>query len=370
MKKIGSVIALTLILNAAFTFFLFEQFKASQAKQSFIPQQPSQLVNYKPNFTNTKPYTFTAPNDFVEVSARVTPAVVNITSRSRNGGYAVSGGSGVIVSSDGFIITNNHVIDGGGELEVTLNDNRQFEAKILGVDPTTDLALIKIRARDLPTIDYGDSDIVQTGEWVLAVGNPFNLASTVTAGIVSAKGRSIDILSGSYSIESFIQTDAVVNPGNSGGALVNTNGELVGINTAIISESGGYEGYSFAIPSNLVKKVVRDLREFGKVQRAILGVNIRTVNASLAENLSLPNVAGIHIDRVHTGSSAELAGLKAKDVIVGINGVETNSVPQLQEQVARYSPGESISLDIFRNGRKIRKYDVKLKALDTASTFR
>lgn len=369
MKKTGFIVVLTLMINAAFTLFLFDQFKTTFVEQN-ASQQPTQLVNYKPDFTNTKPYTFVAPNDFVEVSAKVTPAVVNITSRSRSGGFPVSGGSGVIISSDGFIITNNHVIDSGGELEVTLSDNRRFDAKILGVDPTTDLALLKIRGRDLPTVRYGDSDKVQTGEWVMAVGNPFNLASTVTAGIVSAKGRNINILSGSYSIESFIQTDAVVNPGNSGGALVNTQGELVGINTAIISESGGYEGYSFAIPSNLVKKVVRDLREYGKVQRAILGVNIRTVDASLAENLSLPSVAGIHIDRVHSGSSAEMAGLRAKDVIVGINGVATNSVPELQEQVARYRPGESISLEIFRNGRKIRKSDVKLKSLDSSSTFR
>lgn len=369
MKKTGLIIALTLLINGAFTLFLFENFKADQTAQ-IEAETAAQLVNYKPDFTNTKPYTLTAPGDFVETSARVTPAVVNITSRVRSGGFPVSGGSGVIISSDGFIVTNNHVVEGGGSLEVTLSDNRRFDAKILGVDPTTDLALIKIKGRNLPTIRYGDSDIVQPGEWVLAVGNPFNLESTVTAGIVSAKGRNINILSGSYSIESFIQTDAVVNPGNSGGALVNTRGELIGINTAIISESGGYEGYSFAVPSNLVKKVIRDLREFGEVQRAILGVNIRTVDASLAENLSLPSVAGIYIDRVHANSSAEGAGLRARDVIVGINGIETGSVPELQEQVARYRPGETITLDLYRNGRKIRKYDVKLQPLSNASTFR
>ncbi len=364
MKKTGFVIALTLIINAAFTFFLFQQFKNSQIAQ--IEEPPTaKLVNYEPDFVNTKPvYEANAPEDFVTVSARVMPAVVNITARSSSSRFPISGGSGVIISPDGFIITNNHVIEGGGRLEVTLSNNRSYDAKILGVDPTTDLALLKIRARDLPTVDYADSDKVSVGQWVMAVGNPFNLASTVTAGIVSAKGRNINILSGSYSIESFIQTDAVVNPGNSGGALVNTNGDLIGINTAIISESGGYEGYSFAIPSNLVKKVIEDLMEFGEVKRAILGVNIRDINDDLAEDLLLPEVEGVYVERVQVGSSAESAGLRPRDVIVGINGVKTTSVPELQEQVALYRPGESVVLDIYRSGKKIRKYDVELKSLN------
>lgn len=370
MKKIGFVVALTLIINGAFTLFLFQQFEdAHHAQVEEI--QNAKLVSYQSDFVNTKPiYQDSAPEDFVTTSARVMPAVVNITARAGNNRFPISGGSGVIISPDGFIITNNHVIEGGGTLEVTLSNNRSYQAKILGVDPTTDLALLKIRARDLPTVEYGNSDNVKVGHWVMAVGNPFNLASTVTAGIVSAKGRNINILSGSYSIESFIQTDAVVNPGNSGGALVNTNGELIGINTAIISESGGYEGYSFAIPANLVKKVISDLKEFGEVRRAILGVNIRDVNAGLAEDLELPKVEGVYVERVHTGSSAESAGLRPRDVIVGINGKKTASVPELQEQVALYRPGESIVLDIYRSGKKIRKYDVELKSIKSTSDFR
>lgn len=369
MKKTGTILALTLLLNGALTFVLFNHLKAGFLAD--LPDvRPARVVHYEPEKVNIKPVPTTVPADFVEVSASVTPAVVNIMSKSREGGFRIAGGSGVIISPDGFIVTNNHVVEDGGTLEVTLWDNRVFKARILGMDPTTDLALIKIEARDLPIIRYGNSDEVQPGEWVLAVGNPFNLASTVTAGIVSAKGRNINILRGAYSIESFIQTDAVVNPGNSGGALVNSQGELVGINTAIISETGGYEGYSFAIPSNLVKKVVRDLREFGEVKRGVLGVNIVSVDATLAQTLSLPSVAGALIERVHPGSSAEMAGLRTKDVIVSVNGVAISSVPELQEQVARYRPGEAITLDIIRDGRKIRKYDVKLKPISSADTFR
>ena len=238
--------------------------------------------------------------------------------------------------------------------------------------PTTDLALLKATGRDLPTLEYGNSDLLEVGEWVLAVGNPFNLTSTVTAGIVSAKARNINILDGAYSIESFIQTDAVVNPGNSGGALVNAKGELIGINTAIISsQSGGYEGYSFAVPSNLVRKVITDLKDFGEVQRAILGVEIADVNDEIAADLNLPSVEGVFIQSVSANSSASGAGLRRGDVIVSINGIQTNSVPELQEQVALFRPGDSITLEYFREGRKVRKNDVILKGLrDGASSFR
>ena len=250
MKKLGLTIAATLVLNVAFTLFLLEGFKNSVAQEiSAIANQGKptvHLTGQRQEPLNVKPPgNFFVPDNFVETAKLVTDAVVNITVKSRSSYESISGGSGVIISRDGYIITNNHVIDGGGKIEVTLHNNRSYTAEILGKDPTTDLALIKIDGEDLPVVRYADSDNVEVGEWVLAVGNPFNLTSTVTAGIVSAKGRNINILRGLYSIESFIQTDAVVNPGNSGGALVNMAGELVGINSAIMSESGGYEGLFF-----------------------------------------------------------------------------------------------------------------------------
>ena len=246
---------------------------------------------------------------------------------------------------------------------MTLNDKKEYSAKLIGTDPTTDLALLKINGKNLPTVDFGNSDYVEVGEWVVAVGNPFNLASTVTAGIVSAKARNINILGGEYSIESFIQTDAVVNPGNSGGALVNSKGQLVGINSAILTETGTYEGYSFAIPSNLVKKVVEDLREHGEVRRAILGVIIRDVDDDKASQLGLSKVSGVIIERVNPNSSASSADLRQGDVILKVNGKEVSSTPELQEQVARYRPGDYISIDYVRNGKKLRKNDVRLRAL-------
>jgi S1-C subfamily serine protease len=247
-------------------------------------------------------------------------------------------------------------------------DKRKLEAELIGSDPTTDLALLKVDTRGLKPVLYGDSDKVEVGQWVLAVGNPFNLSSTVTAGIVSAKARNINILRGSYSIESFIQTDAVVNPGNSGGALVNEKGELIGINTAIISESGGYEGYSFAIPANLVRKVVRDIREFGEVQRAILGVGIAEVTGEIAQQQALPGVAGVYINSVSQGSSAAEAGIREGDVIITINNVKTNSVPELQEQIALFRPGDKISLEFYRQGQKFRRDNVVLQSLSEAGS--
>ena len=235
---------------------------------------------------------------------------------------------------------------------------------MIGVDPTTDLALIKIDARDLVPIDFGNSDQVEVGEWVLAVGNPFSLTSTVTAGIVSSKGRNINILRGQYSIESFIQTDAVVNPGNSGGALVNTTGELIGINTAIITESGNFEGYSFAIPSNLARKVIEDLRDYGQVMRAVLGVGINDVTNGIATQMDLPDVGGVIITSISRESSAHSAGLKIGDVIMKVNGVETNAVPELQEQVALFRPGDKISVEFFRDGKVYLKEGIQLKSID------
>ncbi|GAB1415877.1 trypsin-like peptidase domain-containing protein [Paludibacter sp.] len=269
-------------------------------------------------------------------------------------------GSGVIISEDGYIVTNNHVIDNSKEIEVVLNDKRSYTAKVVGADPNTDIALLKIEEKDLPYIVFGNSDDVKVGEWVLAVGNPFNLTSTVTAGIVSAKARNINILNSAMKIESFIQTDAAVNPGNSGGALVNTKGELIGVNTAIASQTGSYAGYAFAVPSSIVKKIVSDIRQFGVVQRAVLGVEIRDIDGNFAKEKNLKTFDGAYVANVLDGSSAEKAGVKKGDIITKVNGVDVKTVAQLQEQVGRYRPGDNITIDILRDN-KVQKLNVELK---------
>jgi len=261
-------------------------------------------------------------------------------------------GSGVIISPDGYIITNNHVVEGAENVDVTLNDKRMFTAKVVGRDPGSDIALLKIKADNLPYIKYGDSEQLRLGEWVLAVGNPFNLTSTVTAGIVSAKGRSLDLNEGTYRVESFIQTDAALNMGNSGGALVNTKGLLVGITSAILSPNGAYSGNSFAIPVTIVKKVVEDLKEYGEVQRAIIGVNIQDVDADLASKYNLPSIKGALITRVIPGGSASEAGMKENDVIVKFDGQTVNTVSELQEQVGKHRPGDKATVTYLRNGKE------------------
>jgi serine protease Do len=266
--------------------------------------------------------------------------------------YRMGAGSGVIISADGYIVTNNHVIDKSKEIEVVLNNKRNYTATVVGADPNTDIALLKIEENNLPFIVFGNSDSLKVGEWVLAVGNPFNLTSTVTAGIVSAKARNINILDAAMKIESFIQTDAAVNPGNSGGALVNTRGELIGINTAIASQTGTYAGYAFAVPSSIVQKVVADLRQYGVVQRAILGVEIRDIDGELAKEKKIKTLAGAYVVNVLENSAAEEAGVKSGDVITNVNGVDVKSVAQLQEQVGRYRPGDKVTIDIVRNNKK------------------
>jgi len=269
-------------------------------------------------------------------------------------------GSGVIISNDGYIVTNNHVVDGSSDIEVTLNDKRTFKAKVIGTDPNTDIALIKIEAKDLPVIVFGNSDSLKVGEWVLAVGNPFNLTSTVTAGIVSAKARNINIINSQMKIESFIQTDAAVNPGNSGGALVNTHGELVGINTAIASQTGSYAGYAFAIPVSIVQKVVADLRKYGVAQRAVLGVEIKDITSDLAKEKNLKTLEGAFVGKVGDESAAKKAGVKAGDIINNVNGVYVKSVSELQEQIGRYRPGDKITITILRDNKE-QKLNVELK---------
>ena len=269
-------------------------------------------------------------------------------------------GSGVIISNDGYIVTNNHVVDGSSDIEVTLNDKRTFKAKVIGTDPNTDIALIKIEAKDLPVIVFGNSDSLKVGEWVLAVGNPFNLTSTVTAGIVSAKARNINIINSQMKIESFIQTDAAVNPGNSGGALVNTHGELVGINTAIASQTGSYAGYAFAIPASIVQKVVADLRKYGVTQRAVLGVEIKDITSDLAKEKNLKTLEGAFVGKVGDESAAKKAGVKTGDIINNVNGVVVKSVSELQEQIGRYRPGDKITITILRDNKE-QKLNVELK---------
>lgn len=274
-------------------------------------------------------------------------------------------GSGVILTPDGYIATNNHVVDKASKIEVILNDKRTYIAELVGTDPETDLALLKIEESNLPFLSFGNSDDVQVGEWVIAVGNPFNLTSTVTAGIVSAKGRNINLLrqNTEYAIENFIQTDAAVNPGNSGGALVNVRGELVGINTAIASETGSYSGYSFAIPVNIVKKILDDIKKYGEVKRAILGVRIQDITSELAEKEGIKEYKGVFVPEVVEGSGADKAGIKKGDVILKINDVEVNSSSQLQEQVSRYYPGQKVKLLINRSN-SLKEVEVTLRSKD------
>lgn len=267
-------------------------------------------------------------------------------------------GSGVILSDNGYIVTNNHVIKNADKIEVTLNDKRTYRAQLVGTDPSTDLAVLKMDEKKLPFIIFGNSDEIKVGEWALAVGNPFNLYSTVTAGIISAKGRSIHGIennpeNGNFPIESFIQTDAAVNPGNSGGALVNINGELIGINTAIASNNGAYQGYAFAIPVNVVKKVVSDIIEYGVVQRAYLGVSITDIDAALAKEKNINTLNGIWVHDVLPGGAADESGILPNDIITKINDKEVNKVSEFQEQLSKYKPGDKVKIYLIRKDKPI-----------------
>lgn len=275
-----------------------------------------------------------------------------------------SGGSGVIISEDGYIVTNNHVVENASKLRVKLNDNRVFDAKIIGTDPTTDVALIKIEGEKLPTIPFGSSDALRLGEWVLAIGSPFDLQSTITAGIVSAKARQLNVIPNEFSIESFIQTDAAVNPGNSGGALVNTRGELVGINTVIKSSTGSYIGYSFAVPESIVKKVVIDLKEYGIVQRAMLGISYRPVDQTFideqGEETGIKEIGGAYVALVDPEGAASAAGIRKGDVIVSINGVKINDRATLSEQIGKHRPNDKVKISVKR-GDDMKHFEVTLR---------
>ena len=275
-----------------------------------------------------------------------------------------AGGSGVIISEDGYIVTNNHVVDGASKLKVKLNDGRSFDAKLIGKDSATDLALLKVEAKGLPTLAFGSSDALRLGEWVLAIGSPFDLQSTITAGIVSAKARQLGAIPNDFRIESFIQTDAAVNPGNSGGALVNTHGELVGINTLIKSQTGSYVGYSFAIPESIVRKVVVDLKEYGVVQRALLGVQFRVVDQDFLDTegkeLGIKDLGGAYVAAVVEGGAASEAGIRKGDVILDIDGVKIVEPSTLQEQIAKRRPNDTVKLSVKRDG-KVKQFDVTLR---------
>ena len=331
------------------------------------------------NLTADRPLP-SAPTDFVAAAERTVEAVVHVkTTAERVQNYynpfndlffgrpstpeklEVEGsGSGVILTEDGYIVTNNHVIKGAKTIVVTTSNNDEYEAELIGADPTTDIALLKIEGNALTKVDVANSDEVRLGQWVLAVGNPFNLTSTVTAGIISAKGRDINIIDEQSAIESFLQTDAAVNPGNSGGALVNTAGELVGINTAISSRSGSFEGYSFAVPANLMLKVVNDLKEYGRVQRAFIGINYNEVTAALSEELNLEVNKGVYVANVISEGAADDAGITKGDVIINVNGKSIASGADLTEALGQRRPGEKLSVVVNRSGKN-KAFEVVLK---------
>ncbi len=369
-SKLLALVTCTSLLTAITTVAIYH--KLVQPEQVIYESQRGKAIQAAEREINLSPrfqhlFTSTTPTNFISAAKDSREAVVSIRSLTKiEGGNALnrnlssSAGSGVLISRDGYIVTNNHVIEGADIIEVTLNNNKEYIAKVVGTDSQTDMAVLKIEADQMPYMLFGNSDSLQVGEWVLAVGNPFRLQSTVTAGIVSAKGRNIDVFEDRSGIESFIQTDAAVNPGNSGGALINTKGELIGINTAIITSSGKYEGFSFAVPSNLARKVVTDLMEYGAVQRGWMGVEISSVTNQLAEERSLPSVAGVYITIVTRGSAANDAGLIGGDVILSVDDVNTNTLSQFMEQIGRHRPGDVIKVSYVRNG-SLESTEVTLK---------
>ncbi|MCJ8210863.1 trypsin-like peptidase domain-containing protein [Mucilaginibacter sp. RS28] len=413
MRKIGLTL-LTAFVGGAMAIGTYKVFENKEAaSMSFEDRQ-------KVYFASNKSAAITSSAgevDFTQAAAAVTPAVVYIrtTYSAQAGGGRnemedlfgqmfgqraprrstpqMASGSGVIISPDGYIVTNNHVVEKADKISVTTNDHRTFQAKVIGTDPNTDLALIKVTATNLPIVKLGNSDDVRVGEWVLAVGNPFNLTSTVTAGIVSAKGRNIGIIgsendddddNGGYNpfgptrnqqaprvnkaIESFIQTDAAINPGNSGGALVNTRGELIGINSAIASHTGSYEGYGFAIPINLAKKVLDDIEKYGSVRRGYIGVNFRELNEDVAQDLGIKNTNGLYVNDVVPGGGAEAAGIRKGDVITKVEGNTIYESSDLQERVGRLQPGDKIHVTVVRDGAE-KNFAVTLKS-DAGNTNR
>ena len=362
---------LVALFGALAGLFIFTRF-LDRDKLVTGGEKENQMIEENARYTSMVPQS--GVNDFTFAAEQTVHAVVHVKTKTTvSSSYSnplyeffygpgasqpreVRGfGSGVIVTADGYIVTNNHVIDEADAVDVTLNDKRTFAAEVVGRDPSTDIAVLKVKASGLPYIRFGNSDAIRLGEWVLAVGNPFNLTSTVTAGIVSARGRSLGLLDNQYRIESFIQTDAALNQGNSGGALVNVRGELIGITTAIISPSGAYAGNSFAVPSSIVKKVYEDLKEFGEVQRGLLGVNITDVTSEIADQENLKEISGVYLTGVVADGAAKAAGLEEKDVIIAINGETVATTADLQEKVSRYRPGDKLEVTYLRKGRENKK---------------
>jgi len=376
MRKYGLVIGSSVLsaIIAIFLYKLIENPKTVIYQANAAPTYTSSNFggNTAQNGSAHRPFISSSPTDFTSAASIVAPVVVNINSIDNRRFWESSQnstGSGVIISPDGYIVTNNHVIEDGDKYEVTLYNKMEYMATLVGKDPSTDLALLKIESElEVPYLPFGNSDSLRVGEWVLAVGNPFNLSTTVTAGIVSAKGRTIDILQGKNTIESFIQTDAAINPGNSGGALVNTNGELVGVNTAIITRTGRYEGYSFAVPVNLVSKVINDLKNYGVVQRGLLGIDMIEVNSSLAEKLDLEEIAGVYINRIEPGGGAAEAGLREEDVLLKINDKKIESAPNLSEFIGMQRPGNTLKIEFLRKGKKMMA-DVLLRNEKNSTDF-
>jgi serine protease Do len=407
MKKFGLTV-LTAFLGGALALSAYKVIESKYAGNMSLDEK--QKVYFANNPLPSPNLSSAGEVDLTVAAAEVTPAVVYIRTTYPNQqgggddqmqqlfgdmfgqrmapqGPQMASGSGVIISPDGYIVTNNHVVEKADKIEVVTNDHKHFTAKVIGTDPNTDLALIKISADNLPIVKFGNSDAVKVGEWVLAVGNPFKLTSTVTAGIVSAKGRGIGIIGSNQDqeqdqmtpfgrmhvqrqggapkvntgIESFIQTDAAINPGNSGGALVNERGELIGINSAIASQTGSYEGYGFAIPINLARKVLNDIEKYGAVKRGYLGVSFKELDQDAADALHISQTTGLYVDDVASGSGAAEAGLQHGDVITKVNGKTVYESSDLQEPVARLAPGDKIEVTVLRNGEE-KTYNVTLKA--------
>lgn len=390
MRKFGLLI-LSAVIGSALTIGTFEIIGSGNRKAVKIEHISGAPVVGAAYTVDSKGEII--PLEFTDVAKEVMPAVVNIKStqvqNSENYGEVpdqlndifkhffgpnyneipqqqqgpqarVGTGSGVIINANGYIVTNNHVVENADDIEITLNDNQVFKAKVVGTDPSTDLALLQIKAKDLPFLPLVNSDNVEVGEWVMAVGNPFNLNSTVTAGIVSAKGRNINILQDRSAIESFIQTDAAINPGNSGGALVDLQGGLIGINTAIASPTGAYAGYGFAVPSNIVSKVIEDLLKYGMVQRGYLGLMIQNVDGNLAKEKDLDVTTGVYVDSIVANSAAGDVGVKVGDVIKKVDNTEVKTTSKLLEIIGRHHPGDKVNLEIDRNGKTVN-YDITLR---------
>jgi serine protease Do len=384
MKMKRSVGTFLLAFFGAALGFGMMQWLSPSAPKGFESSRPTVLAANQTQMSNRFAGGTTELPSFVQASAMATPSVVHIRSffaqqsgdpfhgffgnPLQGGMRPQSSGSGVIISKDGYIATNNHVVKGAEKVEVTLEDKRSYTATVIGTDPTTDLALLKIEEAELPFLPFGNSSDVLVGEWVLAVGNPFNLTSTVTAGIVSAKGRSLNLLNEEFAIESFIQTDAAVNPGNSGGALINTAGQLIGINTAIASETGSFSGYSFAIPVNIVRKVMEDLREFGEVQRGIIGVQIQNINAQVAEKYSLETLEGALVTGTIKDGAAEAAGILQGDIITKVNETPIRGASELQEEIGIYHPGDKVQLTLIRDGER-KQMEVVLRSREGKTTL-